>query len=279
MFCRKYGWVRRTIFGLVVIFFSTGFYSLASTSPSARQTSSSDASLPAITQAWQSARLFSRGTGFVERVFVDIGDQVKEGQILAKISDPLVVAEKEKLISDLEDARADLELNELELKRADELVTKNLVSKSTIDRLRIAVKKAEAKIFSLQADIRGKQAQIEFLTIRAPFTGSIIARNVDKGDMVAQHNQNTQALFEIADLSQLRVVFHIPQYETKKYRPGTPLMFLVSGNEEVQVRSELSILSPAISMETGTMRAETVINNEQNRLPSGLRGDIRLLGD
>lgn len=234
-------------------------------------------SLPAITQAWQSSNLYSRSTGTVDKVLVDVGDFVEKDQLLARVKDPLILAEHQRLSAEIASAKAELKLNQLELSRAKELVGKNLITQSELDRLAFFVNKSIASIKALEAELTKKDAQVAFLNITAPFDGFITQRNIDVGDLVAKDNVMAGSLFTVEDLSQLRLVFHIPQHELSRFSAGLPVRFAVANADIEALHSKIRVIVPMLNRKTGTMRGEALLPNDSYQIPAGMRGEVGLL--
>lgn len=231
--------------------------------------------IPAITQPWQSATLFSRSTGIIETVYFDVGDRVVEGEALARVEDPTLRAEQSKLKAELKEAQAELKINQLDLNRANKLMNDSLISVAEIDRLKIKVEKTQSMIDAIQAGLSRNQIQQSFLVIRAPFNGYVTSRNIDRGDLVTSDNINGKSLFEVADLSRLRVRFRVPQSESYQMRKGIEVEFISTSYHE-EIQATVDLLSSNINEISGTLLVESWIDNEKLKLPSGLRGEVKL---
>lgn len=234
-------------------------------------------SLPTLSIPMQSAKLYSRITGFIKARFVDIGDKVKKNELLAIIDEPQIKAQQNKILADIDEAEAKLELAQLNDQRAERLVADNLISAAEQDRLRILRIQATARIASLQAQLTENLARQTFMEIRAPFDGVIIDRDLDVGDLVAANiTQGTRSLFEIANTRKMRLNIHVPQNEIRYIATGDEVNATFTGYQNLRVKGRISRLSQAVNAQSGTMLVEAEFDNSVLDLPAGLRGIVQL---
>lgn len=157
--------------------------------------------------------VYARASGYVSRRLVDIGDRVREGQLLAEIEAPeldqqvqqaratLSQAEKQldQARADLADARSKMELARVTWERYKTLVDHGAVSRQEGDQIQTAyrstsatVSSAEARIGSAEQNVAASRANLErlvtlqkFEKVRAPFSGVITVRNFDVGALIS----------------------------------------------------------------------------------------------
>lgn len=231
--------------------------------------------IPAITRAWQTANLFFRSTGVVEKVYYEVGDEVSKNDVLASVNDPTLEAELSLLQAELRRAEVELKLNKLELSRSTRLLNDELISASENDRLKLEVEKSEALIQGIHAKISGNRIQQSFLKIRAPFDGYLVSRNIEKGDLVMKDNKTDNALLQVADLSKLRVEYRVPQALSNHIDKGLRVDF-ISKSYEQKIQASVDLVSSNIDNTYGTVLVESWIDNKQLDLPGGLRGEVQI---
>lgn len=229
--------------------------------------------IPAVTKAWQVADLHSRATGIVDEVYVEIGDAVSRGDVLLTINDPILDTELRILQAELKEAEAEHKLNELDFNRSKRLLEDNLISASDNDRLQAKVEKSAAFIDAINAKIARKKVQQTFLTVRSPFDGHVINREVEKGDLVMSDNKAGTALFKIADLRRLRIQYRVPQGVSYQIDNGDGVEFTAKSYNKL-LNTSVSLISKDIDESFGTVLMESWIDNESSKLPSGLRGEV-----
>ena len=172
-----------------------------------------DLPLPGSISSLAEASIFARAAGYVSKRYVDIGDHVKEGQLLAEIVAPDLdqqvaqaraqVAQAEQQLgqarASLIQAEAQRDLAEANLKRYAGLVKNGAVAQQDYETQVSGAKTAEALVVSQQANIVANQDNVnqaqanldrvkslqEFKNVRAPFAGVVTARNVDVGYLIS----------------------------------------------------------------------------------------------
>jgi RND family efflux transporter MFP subunit len=181
--------------------------------------------LPGTIQAFDSATLFARATGYIGRRDVDIGSRVHAGDELAVISAPELdqqLAQARAQLSQMRAALAQSQAN-MELARANNGRTSRLVQQGwaaaqqgDTDRLNFAAQTAAVGV--ARANLEAQQAQVNrleeltgFERVVAPFDGVITSRQVDVGSLVTADASSGTPLFSIAHTDVLRVQVYVPQ--------------------------------------------------------------------
>jgi HlyD family secretion protein len=124
--------------------------------------------------------------GRVTNVYVDAGDWVKQGQIMASIDRSVQSQQAASLEASVGVSRADLNLAQANLDRAQKLVDRGFISKADIDRLTANRDSAAARLRVAQAQLNETRARNSRLNIVAPKAGFILDRNVEPGQTVTQ---------------------------------------------------------------------------------------------
>lgn len=233
--------------------------------------------LPARTAPAEQALIYSRATGVVSERRVDLGDRVKAGQVLAVISAPDVDRSVERARAAVSQARARLELAEKNLERAQSLVRRKFLSEEELDERRSGVKVARADLEVAEAEANRLAAVQGFQTLRAPFSGVISERRVDRGDRVTGDQSPAGGhLFRLMRLDELRVEVDVPPSAVLSLQPGseTEVRFAELPGERFPARVEHR--SGLIDARAGTMRVELRMPNPGERIPAGMVGQAVL---
>src|SRR5436190_15126527 len=158
--------------------------------------------LPADARAMQETSIFPRANGYLKRLLVDIGDRVKEGQLLAEIDAPEVDADLNQARASLGQAQAnaakaqqDYELAEATSKGYDQAGASGGITQQQLDEKRSAQSQAQAALVAAKANISAAQASVQrleamqsFQKVTAPFAGTVTARNYDVGALLSPTN-------------------------------------------------------------------------------------------
>ncbi|HVV00749.1 MAG TPA: efflux RND transporter periplasmic adaptor subunit [Verrucomicrobiae bacterium] len=147
----------------------------------------------------------SQISGRIEKILVDYNSQVKSNQVIAQIDPSTYQSELLKANADLANANANLNLAQVQSRRAEALFTNQLISASDHDTAIAQAEQAAAQVKSALAEVENAKVDLSRCTIYAPVDGVVISRNVDVGQTVAA-SFNTPTLFEIAnDLTRMQI--------------------------------------------------------------------------
>jgi RND family efflux transporter MFP subunit len=180
--------------------------------------------------------------GVIERVFVEPGQWVGEGQVLARIDRSVQRQEAAQLAASVNVAKADAALAQNELDRAQALVSRGFISKAEIDQKRAARDAAAARVRVAQAQLAGSQARIGRLDIRSPAAGLVLARNVEAGQVVSA---GSGALFRIAQGGQMEVQAELGEQDLAAVHVGSPAVVSPVGTD-VKIAGSVWQVAPIV---------------------------------
>lgn len=233
--------------------------------------------LPGRTVPIEQARLSGRAPGVVSERRGEIGDRVKAGDILVVIDAPEIRQQLDRAKAAVEQVKARLLLAQVTFERAQELVPKKFLPEQARDDREANVSIAKADLDAAISEVRRLEEVQGFQTIRAPFDGVIIERQVERGDRVTGDMGAAGSYFyNIARLDQLRIEIDVPQSFALKVKTGTPATITFAEMPDAQFDAKVVRTSQAINQTSGTMRAELVMDNPGLTLPAGLTGQVVL---
>lgn len=225
----------------------------------------------------EQAVVASRANGFVAERFVDIGDKVTKGDLLLLVDAPEVAQELARSKAAVQQVKARLELAKLNFERTQLLVTKGHVSEQLRDERQATERTTEADLAAAEADVRRLEELQSFQRVKAPFNGTIVSRQVDRGDRISTNdNQSGISLFRIARLDELRVEIDVPQSYALKVRSGTQARVTFSELAGEVFEARVVRTTGLIDSNSATMRAELIMPNPNERIPAGLNGQVIL---
>jgi len=200
------------------------------------------------------APVLARVGGEVVEILVEEGDQVRKGEILARL-------DGDRLRLQMLQAKANLEKVSKEYERFVRLHEKGLVSRSAYEGLKFDMD-------ALKAAYELQRLDYEYTTIRAPISGVVSAREVKIG----QHVGINVTTFKVIDTSSLVAYLRIPQTELEKFSAGHHANVRVDAMPEQNFDATIARISPTIDPRSGTFRATAYINNEDGLLAPGMFG-------
>ncbi|WP_455202953.1 efflux RND transporter periplasmic adaptor subunit [Kaarinaea lacus] len=161
----------------------------------------------AVVEAVNRSTVSAETTGRVTEINFDIGDQVRAGSVLIRITE----AEQQSRLAAVEaseiEAQARLQEAEDEYQRVEEVYEKKLVAKAAIDKARADLKAARQRLKAAAANVKQAKEQLRYTTVKAPYSGLVVDRHVELGEMV---NPGKPVITGLS-LQSLRVAAHIPQ--------------------------------------------------------------------
>jgi RND family efflux transporter MFP subunit len=234
--------------------------------------------LPGDVQAYMSATIFARTSGYLDRWYVDIGARVKRGQLLAVIKVP-------ELEQQLQQARDTLAASEANLRLAEETATRliglrklDAVAQQEVDNAVGVLGINKATVRANQASVRQFTDLLSYTKIRAPFDGVITVRNTDVGDLINAGSTTTPGtdLFQIVQADKLRVFVNVPEAYAPMVKPGLEAELTMAAVPGRTVTGTLVRTAKAIDPTTRTLLAEIEVDNSTGTLFTGAYAEVRL---
>ncbi len=210
--------------------------------------------------------------GAVTAVLVDAGDRVRDGQVLARIDRSVQAQEVSQLQAALRQARADAELAQSELDRAQALVSRGFISKADIDRKTAARDGANAKVAMAAAQLKESQARLARLDVRAPEAGLVLERNVEPGQVVGA---GSGALFRIAKDGVFELRAKVAEQDLVGLKVGMKAEVRPVGQNQV-VEGTVWQLSPTVDPQSRQGIARIRLEPSEDIRPGGFaQADIK----
>jgi len=241
----------------------------------------SELPLPGTIQAFQQASIFARTTGYVKRWVVDIGDQVKEGDLLAELDTPEVDQQLSQAQSTAEQAKAAVEIAQTAADRWDSMVKAKAVSQEEADEKDSVLKQAKATYDADMANVQQLTATENFKQIRAPFAGTITFRHIEVGNLVTAgsgngNNSNSTELFRIAQTDPLRIYVDVPEGNAPSIQPGVEADIHVQAYPDRVFKGDVVRNAGALDNASRTLRTEIHVPNKDGALLPGSYANVRL---
>lgn len=250
---------------------SSALITVATTKP-ASEGSEAEISLPGSVQANTDAPIYARTNGYLKRWLVDIGTQVKAGQLLAEIDAPEVDQQLRQAQADLADAQASQEIAKVTADRWRGLQQTDSVSKQEADEKISLEATAVAKVQAAQANLQRLRELSGFKKIVAPFDGVVTARNTDVGQLIAGGGSGPE-LFRIADTRQLRLYVHVPQSYAAAMQPNLVAEVQFPDRPGFVYKAKLERTSNALDT-SRTLLAQLIVDNAKNELLPGAYAEV-----
>jgi RND family efflux transporter MFP subunit len=238
--------------------------------------------LPGTLQGHQEAPIYARASGYLARWTRDIGEQVKQGQLLAVIDAPEAEQELQQARAAIEQIRARLALAESSLQRWENLRKLDAVSQQELEERRAARHTARADLNAAEANVRRLEQLQAFRRVTAPFAGTIVRRNVDVGVLIGAGNNGVnnngagRELFYLAQTDRLRIDVAVPQAYAANVKPGQEVTIKLLERPGTPFKGTVARTAGAIDSATRAMQVEISLPNPDGKLLPGSYVEVSL---
>lgn len=251
------GLAQKTLVLSMLIFGVLGLSVMAAESATARQQTLPDyLQLQGVVEATNAATVSAQVSGRVERVWVEVGDEVPAGSTivtLTSVEQYQVVRQAE---AQLAASNADLVAAQQEFERVQRLVAQQLLPDADLDRVQAALDSAKAQQRSAQAAVARAQEQLSYTEVKAPYAGVVSARLVEPGELV----QPGTPLMRGFDPAELRIHVDVPG--TYAAAIATYQWANVAGVTPLSLR-----VFPTVEQRTGTQRVRLFLPADTGFVP------------
>jgi RND family efflux transporter MFP subunit len=245
-------------------------------------------SLPGSVQPLEETVLYARASGYVRKWNVDIGDKVKENQVLAEIETPEIDQELDQARAQLAQAQAALlqsqanrELSKANLARYKQLIPAGVVSQADLDQKSAQAQVDEATVTVSSAAISAQEANIRRLTqlksfshVIAPFDGMVTQRWVEIGALVTAGNG--QPLYKVGAMDPARVFVQVPQDVAPGVRADVAAQVTVREYAGRVFQGKVARSAGELDPVTRTMNTEVRVPNGDAALIAGMYAEVAL---
>jgi RND family efflux transporter MFP subunit len=247
-------------------------------------------SLPGTTLAFEAANIYARASGYILKRYVDIGDHVKAGQLLAEITAPEVEAQVAQYQNSLQQAQATQRQNEAQ--RASTQVTSKRISilakegwatqeLGDTDRYNFqaqqhATTAAEYNAAAIQQQLKYYNQQKIYQQVVAPFDGVITQRNIDVGSLITADATSGTSMFSMTHSDVIRVWVYVPQDAAFGVSPGVEAVIRVPAMPNLTFHGTVTRIANALQPGTRTLLTEVDVPNPDGALQPGVYCTVEL---
>jgi RND family efflux transporter MFP subunit len=221
--------------------------------------------------ARRQATVSSKVTGKVLEVMVEEGLKVQEGQILARLDDSniranlrLIEAQYQVSLSTVEETRTLLVQAQKELNRYAELAKNQIATASELDRAESEVNTLKARLERQDNEVKAAerqiaiwQQQLEDMVIRAPFTGIVISKNAQPGEMISPMSAGgytRTGICTIVDMSSLEVEVDVSESYIGRVTAGQSVQATLDSYPEWKIPSRVIAIIPTADRQKATVK-------------------------
>jgi RND family efflux transporter MFP subunit len=267
-----------------------------------REPAESSITVPGVFQAYQDILVHAKVSGYVKNIYVDIGDRVHTGEVLAVLEVPELNAQVQEAAAGLARDQSELQRTKNDVARAqavhaalhseyarlnnaaaaqagliaqqelDDAQAKDLSSEANIDAAKSAYSAAEGRLSQDRADLARYKAMQAYSYVRAPFNGVVTYRYADTGSLIAagtDESKNAMPIVRLAQSEVLRLRMPVPASDADYMLVGGPAVVQVQSTGET-IHTKIVRFTRSLNQDTRTMLTEVDIPNPDLHLDPGM---------
>jgi membrane fusion protein (multidrug efflux system) len=210
-------------------------------------------------EAEEETGVVAKVSGVVEELYVEEGDFVKAGTVLAKLDDEMIGVQ-------LEQAKAEMRKQENNYKRNQDLHEKQLVSTEVFQQVQFEYERQKAAY-----DLA--ELSLKYTSIKTPISGVVSERNVKVGNMVLQN----QDIFRVSGLDPIIAILHVPERQLERMKAGQRSVLHIDALGGTDFEGYIKRISPIVDSRTGTVKITIEVNDPTGRVRPGMFARVKIV--
>lgn len=239
-------------------------------SPVSSNTNSPFLSANGKVQSVNSANLSTRMMGYVNKIYVKVGDKVNKGQLLLSVNNADLSAKLAQVNASITEANAAFVNAEKDYNRYKNLFSDNSASQKELDDVTANYNMAKARLEAANQMKNEVQAQFSYANIRAPFKGIVSNKFINEGDMA---NPGIP-LLEVETPGEFQVMAMIPESEISKIKTNTQVDVLIKSLNKT-VTGKVTEVSTSAKNTGGQFLVKIVLDKTSDSLLSGMFANVQ----
>jgi len=234
--------------------------------------------------ARRQATVSAQITGTLTEVLIEEGDHVKAGQVLGRLEDTAQRAALAQAQAQLKSAgallvqyQAQLAQSERDVKRAEDLLERKLVSQQAVEQARTQVETGAAQVQGQRkqielaaASVRSAQVQLGYCTVRAPFTGVVVAKAAQVGEIVSPLSAGggftRTGIGTIVDMDSLEIEVDVNEAYINRVQPGQPVESVLNAYPDWKIPSHVIAIIPTADRAKATVKVRIGLDLKDGRI-------------
>jgi membrane fusion protein (multidrug efflux system) len=212
-------------------------------------------------EAFAEADVIAKVEGVVREILFEEGDDVAEGDVLARL-------DGDRLRLELNESRARLNKMRRDFERNKELRERGLLSEGDFEKLRFDLE-------ALEASYNLASLELDYTQIRAPISGVVSERYIKIGTTIRVGDP----AFKVTGLDPLVAYLHVPEREYRQIRAEQPVSIDIDALDDERIYATVTRISPVVDPQTGTFKITIEIRDEERRIKPGMFGRMSIVYD
>ncbi len=229
--------------------------------------------LPTTLRGNSETAIVARSNGYVVSIKKDIGDSVKQGEVLATISAPEQDQELLQAQANYTQAKERAELAQLTADRYESLRLKDGITQHELEEKRSELRQTRANLAAAQAEVNRLDQLRGLRSIVAPFSGVITHRSVDIGDLVTAGNKE---LFGMTQIDPLKLTIRVPQSNAGQIKIGQTVKVELNEHQHEIFDAKVDRVAGGIDTQTRSRQVDLILPNAEGKLLPGAYAEVNI---
>ncbi len=235
-------------------------------------TSYGDNTVVGILEPIKASQISNEVTALVESVKVNIGDVIKQGDVLANLDSESYQLQYKLAESEFILSQAEFKANERQLIRIKDLYDKGNASVSQLDESEKLFEVSQGQLAVAKAKLELSKNVLKKTNVIAPFDAWVGARHIEKGQLLS----TSTMMFDLVDMSKLKVVFYLLENDLAQINVLDIVNVTIPAIDDVNFSARVAHIAPQPSTIKPGYRVEAILENSDFKLRPGFTARIRL---
>ena len=223
----------------------------------------------------------SKASGEILKLNAETGDQVNQGVLLVKIDKRTPGNLVDQTQADLEAAKARRKIASSQLDRTKNLLDKGIVTETEYETAQLELANADAAVISKQVDLENARISLEDTDVKAPITGVIIEKNVERGQVISSPTRDVgggTVLLKMADLNTVQVRTSVDETDIGKIEPGMEAVVKVAAYPNQPFTGQVLKIEPQATVDQNVTMFPVLIRleNPKGLLRPGMNSEVEI---
>ena len=224
----------------------------------------------------------SKASGEILEMPVEMGDFLEAGALIAQIDTRILDQELKQVGADYESAEIRLQIAQRQFVRAESLHAEDLISENDFETSKQNFTSAESQFIRAEASLELARERLEDTTVTAPISGTIIAKTVEQGQIIASSTNNVSGgtvLIQMADLSELEIRTLVDEIDIGNVKAGLRIESTVEAFASMSFEGEVRKIEPqaVVQQSVTTFPVLSRIDNRDGLLLPGMNADVSII--
>lgn len=232
-----------------------------------------------IIEAWRKVNITPDVGGKIAKIYVEEGERVSEGQLLAELDTRATRLQLEQAKSGLAVAEANYKDAQRNMERMERLIGEKAVSDQQYEKIKLAYEAAEAQYQQARAAVNLASYQLDVSLMKAPFSAVVASKNAEVGDvinpMMGGFSPNSGVL-TLMDFSRVKINIDLSQQDIVRLKKGQVALLKVSALQDKIFQGRVTLVNVTADPMTKKFKVEVTVDNPNLLLRPNTFGEVTL---